>query len=276
VNFDDAFGGVMKYRVGVCQFKPIFLKVKENLQKMTSLLKGAEADLVVFPELATSGYLFNSIDEVEVVAEDAQTGVTATLFRELAKQNNCSYVVGFAEKSAGKYYNSSMLINPDGNIFVYRKVHLFFEEKFFFQPGNSGFNVFKAKGEIEVGLMICFDWIFPEAARTLSLKGAKIIVHSANLVLPWCQQAMITRSLENRIFSITSNRTGLEKNGKKELFFTGQSQILTTKGEIVKRLNEDEETIFVTEIEPNLATDKMITEHNHAFNDRRSKFYEIR
>ncbi len=276
MDFDDAFGGIMKYRVGVCQFKPIFLKVNENLQKMASLLQGIEADLVVFPELATSGYLFNSIDEVKAVAEDAQTGVTATLFGKLSKQNNCSYVVGFVEKKANKYYNSSMLINPDGNIFVYRKIHLFFEEKFFFQPGNSGFNVFKAKGGVEVGLMICFDWIFPEAARTLALNGAKIIAHSANLVLPWCQQAMITRSLENRIFSITSNRTGLEKNGKKELFFTGQSQILTTKGEIVKRLNEAEETIFVVEIEPDLAADKMITEHNHAFDDRRSGFYKIR
>ncbi|MCK4956881.1 MAG: beta-ureidopropionase [Candidatus Cloacimonetes bacterium] len=264
----------MKYRVGVAQFQPNLFEVDENLNKMNQLLKGIKADLVVFPELATSGYVFGSKEEVRSVAEDAYTGKTALLFSRLAKANNCSYVVGFVELNDDKLYNSSMLINPDGKIFVYRKTHLFYEEKLFFEPGDSGLNVFEAKAGVKVGLMICFDWIFPEAARTLALKGAQIITHSANLVLPWCQQAMITRSLENRIFSITSNRTGEEINGDKKQFFTGMSQILTTKGEIIHRMNQTEESIYITEIDPTLADDKTITEYNDAFGDRRLDFYK--
>lgn len=264
----------MTYRVGVLQFEPKFLQMKRNLNRMEELLARVEADLIVLPELAASGYLFKSLDEVKRVAEDAQTGSTAALFQKLAKVKSTSYVVGFAEKEKGKLYNSSMLVNPDGKIFVYRKTHLFFEEKKWFEPGNSGLNVFEAKNGVRVGLMICFDWIFPEAARTLALRGAQILAHSANLVLPWCQQAMITRSLENRFFSITSNRIGTEKNGENELTFTGMSQILSTQGEILARCETAGECVKIVEINPAEADNKMITEFNHAFLDRRSGMYE--
>lgn len=264
----------MIYKVGVMQFEPEFLKVSKNLAKMQNLLKSVTADLIVLPELANSGYLFQSEQELKSVAEPAQTGDTALLFLELARENNTSYVVGFTEKDSKKFYNSSMLVNPDGEIHVYRKTHLFYEEKKWFTPGDTGLNVFEAKNGVRVGLMICFDWIFPEAARTLALRGTQILTHSANLVLPWCQQAMITRSLENRVFSITANRTGTEKNKETELTFTGMSQILSTKGEILHRCNETEETVQIVEIYPEKAEDKQITEFNHAFRDRRPEHYE--
>ena len=263
----------MKYKVGVAQFKPLLFEVDKNLNKMEKMLESTNADLIVFPELATCGYVFATKEEVAKVAENGYSGKTAQLFSRLSKTNNCSYVVGFAEKAKDKYYNSSMLVNPNGEIFIYRKTHLFYEEKMFFEPGNTGFKTFKAKNGVKVGLMICFDWIFPESARTLALNGAEIIAHSANLVLPWCQQAMITRSLENRVFSITSNRTGEEINGERRQFFTGMSQILSTKGEIIHRMNETEESIFITEINPALSNDKMITEFNNAFDDRRVELY---
>jgi predicted amidohydrolase len=240
---------------------------------MEQLLKDVKADLIVLPELATSGYLFGSKKEVKYVSESPESGPTALLFKRLAKENDCSYVVGFSEVENDKFYNSAMLVNPDGKIFVYRKTHLFYEEKKWFEPGNTGLRVFEAKGGVKVGLMICFDWIFPEAARTLALNGAEIIAHPANLVLPWCQQAMITRSLENRVFSVTANRTGLEQNNDSELYFTGQSQILTTKGEILNRMNEIEEAVYVTEIETEKANNKDVTEFNNIFADRRTEMY---
>jgi len=75
-------------------------------------------------------------------------------------------------------------------------------------------------------MMICFDWFFPESARTLALKGAQLILHPSNLVMPYCQDAMITRSIENRVFSITSNRIGREGGYN----FTGKSQIVSFDG----------------------------------------------
>jgi len=216
------------YKVGVLQFEPRLLKVDENLKNLENMLIDVEADLIVLPELATSGYVFNSKEEVMSVAEDAKTGKTAQLFSRLAQERDCSFVVGFPENASGTLYNSCSLINPNGEIYTYRKTHLFFEEKIFFAPGDSGLNVFPAKCGVKVGMMICFDWQFPEAARTLALRGAQIIAHPSNLVLPWCQKAMTIRSLENRVFSITSNRIGTEVNGEKELYFTGMSQILNT------------------------------------------------
>jgi len=234
-----------------------------------------DADLVVLPELATSGYVFANQQEVNDLAEDVHTGPTAVLMRKLAAEKNTSYVIGFPEKAPEGVYNSCMLVNPEGDIHVYRKTHLFFEEKLYFIPGDTGFQVFEAKGGVKVGLMICFDWQFPESARTLALKGAQIICHPSNLVLPWCQQAMLTRSLENRVFSITCNRIGREANGIKELYFTGMSQVVSTKGEILLRLSDDIEDSAVVGIEPALALDKQVTQYNDAFKDRRTDLYEL-
>ncbi len=122
--------------------------------------------------------------------------------------------------------------------------------------------------------MICFDWIFPEAARTLTLKGADIICHPANLVLPYCQNAMVTRCLENRVFAITTNRIGSEKRNGSELTFTGASQITGCSGEILHRAQIDEEKACVIEIDAQLARNKNITENNNILTDRRLKMYE--
>ncbi|MEZ4690386.1 MAG: nitrilase-related carbon-nitrogen hydrolase [Ignavibacteria bacterium] len=78
-------------------------------------------------------------------------------------------------------------------------------------------------------MMICFDWFFPETARTLALKGAQIICHPSNLVMAYCQTAMFTRALENRVFTITANRIGYDVRENKELFFTGESVIVSLK-----------------------------------------------
>ena len=263
----------MSYKVGCCQFHPQLLDVKGNLEKMEVLLKGVEADLVVLPELAASGYVFNTKEEVESVAEDGMSGPSAILFKKLSRANNTTYVLGYCETAGDRLYNSVMMVNPNGEVFNYRKTHLFYEEKFWFQPGDTGFNVFEAKDGVKVGLMLCYDWVFPESARTLALKGSQVIAHPSNLVLPWCQQAMLTRSLENHVFSITANRIGLEKNGNKELCFTGESQVASTKGDLLHRMGKEEEGVFIIEIDPDLAFDKAITEHNHVFNDRNPGLY---
>jgi predicted amidohydrolase len=150
---------------------------------------------------------------------------------------------------------------------------LFHREKLFFSPGDRPFFVCEAKGGVKIGMMICFDWQFPEAARSLALKGAQIICHPTNLVLPWCQEAMKTRSLENRVFSITSNRTGTETNGEHSEYFTGGSQILGTKGEILIRMNDNEAALHSVQIDPDLAISKQVTDLNNAFGDRRPSLY---
>ncbi|MCD4651778.1 MAG: beta-ureidopropionase, partial [Candidatus Cloacimonetes bacterium] len=180
---------------------------------------------------------------------------------------------GFAEKVDNNVYNSSMIVTPDGKIRVYRKTHLFDSEKLLFEPGNTGFFVEKDTSGISLGMMICFDWIFPESARTLALKGAQVICHPVNLVLPWCQEAMKTRCVENLVFAITANRTGTECVGGKTLTFTGQSQITSARGEILYRAGKDTEELHILEINPEDALEKHVTDRNHVLQDRREEFY---
>ena len=263
----------MKYRAGFCQFEPEFLAKEKNIDKIVSMITNAKADLLVFPEFATSGYSFAHISEVQQVAEPFQKGLTSIVLKKAAWENNCSIVIGFPESDNDKFYNSSMLINPDGSLYLYRKTHLFYDERKYFSPGDTGFKVFPAKHDVKIGMMICFDWIFPESARSLMLNGAQIIAHPANLVLPWCQQAMLTRSLENRVFTITANRTGYEKNHDVSNNFTGLSQITNTKGERLLQADQDKEFTGIIELETEDADDKSITPSNHLITDRREDYY---
>ena len=187
---------------------------------------------MVLPELFNTGYQFISREEARDLAEKVPSGRTCKAMTDLARSGNMILVFGLAERDKDRIYNSAAIVGPEGYMGVYRKTHLFAEEKLFFEPGDTGFQVFDT-GSARVGIMICFDWWFPESARSLALKGADIICHPANLVLPDCQQAMVTRSLENGVFSATANRIGTEsRGGKRPLSFTGKSQILDHRGEL--------------------------------------------
>ncbi len=274
-NLDKEIEENMSYRVSVLQFEPAYLNPRENISRLTQLLEGLETDLVVLPELCISGYLFRSREDVMATSEVVPTSEAFTALGELAIKGDYSIVYGFAERDGDTFYNSAALLNPDGSHHVYRKTHLYFREKLFFTPGNTGLNVYPAKGGVKIGMMVCFDWYFPESARTMAMKGAQIICHPSNLVLPWCQQAMITRSLENRVFSITSNRIGSEGDGDLTHSFTGMSQILATKGEILVRMEREEIGVKTVEINPALALDKNVSDMNEIFSDRRPAFYEL-
>ena len=164
----------------------------------------------------------------------------------------------------------------------YRKSHLFWYEKRFFSPGNTGFRVHDI-GIARIGMMICFDWVFPEVCRVLALNGADIICHPSNLVLPHCPQAMITRCLENRVFAVTANRVGSEsRTAGSPLKFIGKSQIVDPDGRVLCRASDNKVETMVIDINPKLARDKRITPKNDLFVDRRvdlfipPKFYKSR
>ena len=179
------------------------------------------------------------------------------------------------ERAGNQVFNSALLVGPSGFIATYRKTHLFDEELLWFSPGDTGFSVYDI-GKARVGLMVCFDWMFPEAARTLALKGAQIICHPSNLVLGTCEDAMITRCLENRVFAITANRIGTEeRGGKPPLRFTGRSQVVSPKGVRLVATGSNEVTIVVIEIEPSDADSKQVANYSDLFAERKPEFYGI-
>jgi predicted amidohydrolase len=268
-------------KTGYLQFEPELGKAKRNLEKVESFISKENFDLLVIPELSNSGYFFNEPEELSKVSENPDTGKYCGMLKRMSKEKNAYIVSGFCESATEEgetvYYNSSILVYPDGEFRIYRKTHLFFDEKKFFRPGNTGFWVYdiynKKFGTVKLGMMVCFDWIFPEAARTLALRGADIICHPSNLVMSYCQNAMFTRALENRVFTVTANRTGKDVNGENSVEFTGESIILNPKGEYISRASKDKVVLVFVDIDPELSRNKNINDKNNIFDDRRELFY---
>ena len=259
-------------RIGFFQFSPSFGEPEHNLDALVEAVSGARADLIVAPELALSGYLFTSRGEVQRLAQEVPGPATHRL-AEAAAEADCHVVIGMAERSGKLFYNSAALIGPRGLLGVYRKVHLFFEEKLYFTPGDLGFPLFEVRG-VKVGLLVCFDHFFPEAARTLALQGAQIICHPSNLVLPeYGQLTTRVRSVENRVFWVLANRFGTERRGGKTLTYSGCSQITAENGEILARAPAEGDSLTVVEVDPGRAQNKRVTDRNDLFADRRTEFY---
>ncbi len=262
-------------KAGFFQFTPVFGDIPANIEKVERALTDARVDLLVLPELFSTGYQFVSKEEVAGLSEEVPSGFTTQKLIELSEEKNVYIVAGLAERRGDVFFNSAVLTGPEGFIGVYRKTHLFFEENIWFSPGDTGFRVWEtAAGNI--GLMICFDWFFPESARTLALQGADIIAHPSNLVLSYCPASMPTRCLENRVFAVTADRTGREERGGKEaLEFIGTSEIVSPSGKVLCRASRDGEEFGVADIDVQLARDKNLNAYNNLFEDRRKEFYGL-
>ncbi len=260
-------------RVGYYQFAPAFGEVSRNLDTIVETLDQADADLIVLPELCASGYQFVSQQEVLALSEPVPDGPTTQRLIDLAKRRRMVIVAGLPERAGAACYNSAVVVGPSGFIGCYRKTHLFFEETVFFAPGDTGFQVWDI-GSAKIGVMICFDWYYPEAARTLALKGADILCHPSNLVLPDCPDSMPVRCRENRVFAVTSNRIGIEaRGGKDPLTFIGNSEIVAPCGAILHRAPRDQQELHVVEIDPAEARNKALTPYNDLLRDRRESLY---
>ena len=263
------------YRVGLFQFAPRLGEREANLDAIEAGLEGADAELFVLPELATSGYALQDPTGARAVAERPEGSAGLARLQALSEAKNAALVVGLPLLEDDELFNASALLRPGREPVFYRKLHLFYREKELFAPGDRPPEVHEHRG-VCIGVMICFDWVFPETARLLALAGADLIAHPSNLVLPgFAQAAMVTRSVENGVFTVTCNRVGEESypDEEKPLRFTGLSQVLDTRGARQVGFGEDETRCEVVELDPAEAADKMITPRNHLLADRRVEFY---
>jgi len=260
-------------RAGFFQFRPVFGKISKNTETIITALKNVKADIIVLPELPFTGYFFKDREEVKQLAENPKKSATVESLINLCKARKFYLVTGFAEKAKDKYFNSALLLGPQGILHIYRKLHLFNEEKYWFDAGDKSLKVNTVRGA-KIGMMVCFDWIFPEVTRVLALLGAQLICHPSNLVLSYCQQTMLSRCLENGVYAITANRFGSDNRPHGELRFTGKSQIAGPKGEIIFRAKSQQQNLTICDIDLEKANDKMITKTNHIIKDRRSDFYK--
>jgi len=259
--------------IGIVQSSPVFGEVEGNLAGCFDLMSSHSADLWVLPELFAMGYQFLNAAEARELAERVPCGSTTEALVEHATRMGCHIVAGLPEIDGDNVYNSAVLVGPDGFLARYRKVHLFYEEKINFSPGDLPFAVVDI-GIAKVGMMVCFDHLFPESARSLALQGADIIAHPANLVLPdLAQRTMSIRALENGVYTATANRVGTEARGNESLTYTGQSQVVAPNGDALVRLSQNQVEVAVVEIDIAKARDKAITKHNDKLGDRRPNLY---
>jgi predicted amidohydrolase len=257
-------------RTGYMQFAPSLGDRQRTMETIDRLISLSDsADILVLPELCNSGYNFESMQQAWECSEAVNDSVFLRFLQQGCADRSMHIVSGFCEREGNRLYNSAVLVGPTGVIGVYRKLHLFYKEKEIFAPGDRGLPVFDVAGA-RVGILICFDWMFPEVWRILALRGADVICHPSNLVLPgMAQRGVPTHALMNRVFTVTANRVGTEG----DLTFTGMSIICDPSGQVLIRASETQETVTVVDIDICAARNKMITPKNHLFDDRRPDLY---
>ena len=204
------------------------------------------------------------------MAESAELIPTGDYSKQLMRwsKKGRMVVAGINERFNDQHFNSAGIFAEGYLLGTYRKVHLFNKEKKWFSPGPIEPPVVEFNG-YGFGVMLCWDWAFPEMARILALKGAQMILHPANLVLEYCQSVMKTRSLENGVFTATANRIGKER----KLAFSGKSQITNNKGKILLSIPDGETGVHYVDVNLPIADNKKLTKRNHLLDDRRPEIY---
>ena len=243
-------------RVAVAQMDPKLAENARNLEACLARLEeaaAAGAELLVLPECAIPGYVFDSAEEALPFAEEIPGPSSDRLAAE-CRRLGMHIVCGLLERDGDVLHNAAVLVGPDGLIGTYRKTHLpFLGVDRFVVPGDE-LNVYDTPlGRI--GVEICYDLRFPEVTRTLALKGADIVAHPTNFpVAARIQTELITvaRAAENRIYLLTANRVGKERSGE----FCGWSQIVDPYGKRLAEAGETEEALLVAEIDIAKARDK--------------------
>ena len=264
----------MTIRLAAIQFTPVHRDREANLEAIAALLDPIEADIIVLPELCTSGYFFVSREELAPLAE-APGGVACRFFQRLAAEKRAIIVAGMPEASGESFFNSVFVFRPGlPEPLVYRKAHLFYKERFVFKPGDTAFPVIRDERlDISIGIMLCYDWRFPEVSRVLALGGAELIACPSNLVTDAWRKVMPARAIENKLYVAVANRCGTETNGGETLLFKGCSAVYDPWGETVAIAGAEGDAVLLAEIDPKPCRDKSFNEFNDIFADRRPELY---
>ena len=270
--------------------------VEENIKKADKMIREAAqkgAQIILLPELFERQYFCQERRyEYYEFAKSVEENDAVRHFKKLAKELSVVLPISFYERDINRLYNSVAIIDADGtNLGIYRKTHIpddhYYQEKFYFTPGDTGFRVFKTTfGTIGVG--ICWDQWFPETARGMAIQGAEILFYPTAIgsepiltcdSMPHWRRCMQGHAACNLMPVIAANRIGTEsvipceENGGQtsELTFYGSSFITDATGEIVVTANREEETVIYSTFDlDQLESDRLSW---GIFRDRRPECY---
>jgi predicted amidohydrolase len=275
--------------IACAQFEPHVGDLDGNRETACEFVEEAAergADVVVLPELANSGYVFDSRAEARSLAEPIPAGETAQRWIDLAAAHDVYVVGGYAEEAGTSLYNSAVLVGPDGYVGTHRKVHLWDEEKLWFEPGDE-IEVFET--EIgRIGMQICYDQWFPELTRIQAAKGVDLVAEPTNWVpandyersgrmdadeLARANYLAVSNAHTNAVWFVCADRVGTERGQP----FLGRSLVVDPDGNAVAGpASRDDEELLVVE-DCNLMdarTAKRSTDLNHVLRDRRTDLYD--
>jgi N-carbamoylputrescine amidase len=265
-----------------------------NLDNSITSIKSAAnggAELVLLQELHTSLYFCQSENTANFDLAETIPGATTNALSHLAKELGIVIVCSIFEKQAsGLYHNTAVAIEKDGSIAgIYRKMHIpndpDYYEKFYFSPGDLGFTPIETSVG-KLGLLICWDQWYPEAARLMALAGADILLYPTAIgwtpsddedekkrqINSW-KTVQCSHAIANSIPVLSCNRTGFEANPDGNgIQFWGNSFVAGPQGELIAEASTDKEEILITEI--NLARSKEVRKVWPFFRDRRIDAYD--
>ncbi len=234
-------------KVAVCQLNILEGKVEENISLIENTLKSLSDetfDLICLPELCITGYDFESVKNSTVDERK--------LFSDLAKKYNVNLFAGYAYKEGDSYYDMASVWKKDGSeALAYKKIHLWGDERAFFQHGDE-----VAVGELDgvkIGVMICADLGFADLPKIMALKGCQLMICPAAWSYPFQNLYKLmtrARAAENQMFAISINRAS-GMNG-----FCGNSSISDPDGEIISQSDSVEQEILKVEFDPNIVAQK--------------------
>jgi N-carbamoylputrescine amidase len=278
----------MKVKVAATQMSCSW-ELDQNISKAKNIIVQAAkkgANIILLQELFQSPYFCIEYDEkIFHLAQTFENNKVLKEMSELCKELNVVLPISYFERSNNAYFNSVAVIDSDGTILGnYRKSHIpdapGYLEKYYFNPGNTGFKVWDTNfGKIGIG--ICWDQWFPEAARIMALKGADILFYPTAIGNEltsdydssdaW-QRAMQGHAVSNIVPVVASNRIGVEEVQNQSNGFYGRSFISDHTGKILKEGSRDKEEILIAEVD--LEQNHLFRRNWGLFRDRRTDLYE--
>ena len=270
-------------KVACIQFGPTIGATDDNLAAMERLIRQAQragASIIVLPELADTGYMFETSEELAGLASSIPEGRSTQRLCLLAKELNVYIVSGLGEKDGDRFFNSAILCGPAGYIGKYRKLHLWDRENLFFHKGDLGLPIFETSFGT-IGIAICYDGWFPETFRQLALKGAGLICVPTNWVpMPGHSEHVeaISNILHkaaahsNGLYIACADRIGCERGQP----FIGQSLIVGPNGlSLAGPASRNGEEILIASVSlSNLKQQRVLNAFNDVLGDRRGDVYD--
>lgn len=268
-------------RIAGIQTNVAFKDVNANLSLLESTVRAEVAqgtELTIFPECFATGYCFDSLEEAREISEPVPGPITDRVAR-LCSELKTSVVFGMIERSGRQIFNTAVLIGPEGLVGSYRKIHLpYLGVDRFTTPGNRPFEVLEVGG-VRIGMLICYDGGFPEAARVLAVRGADLVVLPTNWppgATCMAEFSINCRAMENGVYFAAVDRVGTE-NG---FSFIGKSRICSPCGATMASIDDDSSGVLRAEIDPLIARTKRIVRvpGKHVIDrmaDRRPDMYSV-